>query len=86
MLSANVGFLAIPGVVLSNFSGSNITSVGQVVVFASPAQMASSLSIVASVASIVTGLLLIRFNRTKQEEIVSDVVSGQPAHMTRVPR
>jgi len=73
MLSANVGFLAIPGVVISNLGGSGITTVGQVVVLASPAQMASSLSIVTSVASIVTGLLLIRFNRTKQEEIVSDV-------------
>ncbi|KAI0289786.1 hypothetical protein B0F90DRAFT_1672279 [Multifurca ochricompacta] len=68
MLTANVGFLAIPGVVLSNLSGSSITSASQVLIFTSPAQIASSLSIEASIGSIVIGLLLFRHNRSKQEE------------------
>jgi len=68
MLTANVGFLAIPGVILSNLSGSNITGVNQVVIFTSPAQIASSLSVEASIGSIVIGLLLARHNRTKQKE------------------
>ncbi|KAI0301654.1 hypothetical protein B0F90DRAFT_1936389 [Multifurca ochricompacta] len=68
MLTANVGFLAIPGVILSNLSGSTLTSASQVVIFTSPAQIASSLSIEASVGSIVIGLLLVRHNRSKQKE------------------
>ncbi|KAF8258666.1 hypothetical protein EI94DRAFT_1110391 [Lactarius quietus] len=59
MLSVNVGFLAIPGVVISNLN-SNITSTSQVVIFTSPAQIASCMSTVASAGSIVIGLLLNR--------------------------
>ncbi len=59
MLSVNVGFLAIPGVVVSNLNG-NITGTSQVVIFTSPAQIASCMSIVASAGSIVIGLLLVR--------------------------
>ena len=59
MLSANVGFLAIPGVVISNLN-SNITSTNQVVIFTSPAQIASCMSMVASAGSIVTALFLVR--------------------------
>jgi len=68
MLTANVGFLAIPGVVLSNLSGSAITAASQVVIFPSSSQIASSLSVEASIGSIVIGLLLARHNRTKQKE------------------
>jgi len=68
MLTANVGFLAIPGVVLSNLSGSSIDSAKQVLIFTSSSQIASSLSVEASIGSIVTGLLLARHNRTKQKE------------------
>ncbi|KAH9985510.1 hypothetical protein BJV77DRAFT_113135 [Russula vinacea] len=68
MLTANVGFLAIPGVVLSNLSGTNITAASQVVIFTSPSQIASSLSVLASIGSIMIGLLLVRHNRTKQKE------------------
>ncbi|KAN0127127.1 hypothetical protein V8E53_015065 [Lactarius tabidus] len=67
MLSANVGFLAIPGVVISTLND-NITNASQVVIFTSPAQIASYMSIEASVGSIVIGLLLIRHNRSKQKE------------------
>ena len=68
MLSANVGFLAIPGVVISNLSGTDITSMKDVVIFTSPSQIASSLSIEASIGSIVIGLLLVRENRRNRKE------------------
>jgi hypothetical protein len=68
MLSANVGFLAIPGVVISNLSGIDITSASQVRIFTSPAQIASSLSMLASIGGIMIGLLLVRHNRTKVDE------------------
>jgi len=67
MLTANVGFLAIPGVVISNLNG-NITSASVVNIFTSPSQIASCMSVEASVGSIVIGLLLVRHNRTKQKE------------------
>ena len=55
MLAANVAFLAIPGVIV-------IPSEGWIK--ASPAQIASSMSLVFSIGSIISGLLLIRRNRT----------------------
>ena len=77
MLTANVGFLAIPGVVLSNLSGTNISAASQVVIFTSPSQIASSLSVLASIGSIMIGLLLVRHNRTKQKEDPAGAVSEQ---------
>ena len=77
MLTANVGFLAIPGVILSNISGSSITGANQVFIFTSSSQIASSLSVEASIGSIVTGLLLTRHNRTKQKEDPAGAVSRQ---------
>jgi hypothetical protein len=71
MLTANVGFLAIPGVVLSNLGGTGLTSASQAVIFTSPSQIASSLSIEASIGSIVIGMLLVRHNRTTQNGTVS---------------
>jgi len=62
MFSANVFFLAIPGVVISTLDAS------QVIMFTSPAQIASYMSMEASVGSIVIGLLLARHNRSKQKE------------------
>ncbi|KAH8987915.1 hypothetical protein EDB92DRAFT_1104549 [Lactarius akahatsu] len=67
VLSVNVGFLAIPGLVISNLNG-NITNTNEVVIFTSPAQIASCMSIVASAGSIVIGLLLIRHSGPKQNE------------------
>ena len=84
MLTANVGFLAIPGVVISNLSGSNIEKASQVLIFTSPSQIASSLSVEASIGSIVTGLLLARHNRTKQREDSSGAVSRQSS-LARLP-
>jgi len=77
MLTANVGFLAIPGVVLSNLSGTSLTSASQVVIFTSASQIASSLSVEASIGSIMIGLLLVRHNRTKQKEDPAGAVSAQ---------
>ena len=77
MLTANVGFLAIPGVVISNLSGTSITNVNQVLILTSPSQIASSLSVEASIGSIMIGLLLVRHNRTKQKEDPAGAVSGQ---------
>lgn len=57
MLTANVAFLAIQGVIVVPTQGS-----GWIV--PSPAQITSSISLVFSFGSIVTGLLLIRRNRT----------------------
>ncbi|KAI9438686.1 hypothetical protein H4582DRAFT_190509 [Lactarius indigo] len=66
MLSVNVGFLAVPGVVISNLN--TATSPSQIVIFTSPAQIASCMSIMASAGSIVIGLLLVRRNSAKQNE------------------
>jgi len=85
MLTANVGFLAIPGVVLSNLNGSSLTSASQVYIFPSTSQIASSLSVEASIGSIVIGLLLVRHNRTKQREDPAGAVSGQ-CHLTCVSK
>jgi hypothetical protein len=84
MLTANVGFLAIPGVVLSNLSGSSISGPNQIFIFTSSSQIASSLSVEASIGSIVTGLLLARHNRTKQKEDPAGAVSRQLS-LTRLP-
>jgi hypothetical protein len=83
MLSANVGFLAIPGVVISTLNNT-ITSPSQVVIFASPAQIASYMSMEASVGSIVVGLLLVRHNRSKQWEDPTGAVSEQQ-RLVRAP-
>ena len=83
MLAANVGFLAIPGVVLSNLSGTNITSASQVIILTSPAQIASFLSMEASIGSIIVGLLLVDHNRTKQEEDPAGAVGE--SHLTYMP-
>ncbi len=58
MLTANVAFLAIPGVIVVP----SVDSKGWIK--ASPAQIASSMSLVFSIGSIIAGLLLIRRNRT----------------------
>ena len=57
MLAGNVGFLAISGVIV--VPGPNGGWIKP-----SPAQIASTISLVFSVGSIITGLLLIRRNRT----------------------
>ncbi|KAH9003374.1 hypothetical protein EDB86DRAFT_2891767 [Lactarius hatsudake] len=68
MLTANVGFLAITGVVISNINNSAMTGASTFDIYISPSQIASSISILASVGSIVVGLFLVRHNRSKQKE------------------
>jgi hypothetical protein len=85
MLTANVGFLAIPGVILSNLNGGRLTSASQVNIFPSASQIAGFLSAEASIGSLVAGLLLVRHNRTKQREDPAGAVSGQ-SYLTRVPK
>ena len=77
MLAVNVGFLAIPGVVLSNINGSNLTSASQVAIFTSSMQIASCLSVQASIGSIVVGMPLHRRHMTKGRNDPASAVSGQ---------
>ena len=74
VLSVNVGFLAIPGVVISNLN-SNITGKNQVVIFTSPAQVASCVSIVASGGGIMIGLILSRRANRRQNDSPAGAVS-----------
>lgn len=67
MLSVNVGFLAIPGMVPTNNNKTTLPP--------TPSQIISYLSLIASVGSIVVGLLLVRHHRTKQEEDPNSAVS-----------
>ncbi len=76
MLTANVGFLAIPGVIISNIN-SNIQRTSDLLIFTSYAQIASCLSVEASIGSIVIGMLLVRHNRPKQKEDHAGAVSEQ---------
>ncbi len=82
MLTANVGFLAIPGVVLSNIS--TLTNASLVTIFTSPTQIASCLSIQASIGSIVVGMPLLRRHMTKIENDPAGAVSGQ-SPLTHLP-
>jgi hypothetical protein len=67
MLSVNVGFLAIPGMIPTNINNTTLPP--------TPSQIISYLSLISSVGSIVVGLLLIRHHRRKQEEDLSSAVS-----------
>ena len=62
LLNANVAFLAIPSVDPGNDTRT-------------PAQLASYLSMITSVGSVVTGLLLLRQYRTKPQNAAQEVVS-----------
>ena len=52
-------------------------SASQVDIFPSPSQIASSLSVEASIGSVVIGLLLVRHMRIKRREAPAGAVSGQ---------
>lgn len=64
MLAVNVAFLSIPGVMR------------QEDILPSSSQIASTLSVEASIGSLLTGLFLLRHNRTKQELDPTEAVSG----------
>lgn len=65
MLAANVAFLAIPGVIVASQPQS-------------PAQVISSISLMFSIGSIITGLLLIRRNRTMMTKDPRNAVRNNP--------
>ena len=72
MLAVSVGFLVVPGIVTSNLGATGIKSVKGVII---ASQIATSLSVEASIGSIMVGLLLARHNRTKQEADPGGAVS-----------
>src|ERR1700761_5216150 len=78
MLAANVAFLAIPGVIVAPQypipKGAWIKP--------SAAQITSSISLVFSVGSIITGLLLIRRNRTMMTKDPRSAVSSNTSDVT----
>ena len=67
ILNANVAFLALPSV----DSGNGIRTAPQVV---------SDISIVASIGSILIGLLLVRQYRVRPRDTVEEAVGHQPYH------
>ena len=71
MLAVSVSFLTVPGVVLYNSNNA------QPAILKSSAQIASTLSVEASIGSIVIGMFLVRHNRSKQEASPSEAVSEQ---------
>ena len=73
MLAGNVAFLAIPGVIVVPQSQSTDQWIKP-----SPAQISSSISLVFSIGSIITGLLLIRRNRNMMTKDARRAVSGNP--------
>ena len=81
MLAANVAFLAIPGVIIPppypSPPSANPPSANQWIK-PSPAQITSSISLVFSIGSIITGLLLIRRNRTMMTKEPRKAVSSNP--------
>jgi len=84
MLTVNVSFLAIPGVIFSNTNNGNLESADQAAILPSSSQIASLLSLEASVGSIVIGLLLVRFNRSQHESHPSDVSAYFYKHSRRM--
>ena len=62
LLNANVAFLAIPSVDPGDHTRT-------------PTQLASYISIVTSIGSVVIGLLLLRQHRTKPQDAADEVVS-----------
>ncbi len=71
MLAANVAFLAIPGVIVAP----QYPIPPNTWIKPSPAQITSSISLVFSIGSIITGLLLIRRNRTMMTKDPRSAVS-----------
>jgi len=77
LLNANVAFLAIPSVDPSSNNDTHTYS-------RTPSQIASYLSVIAAVGSIITGLLLIRQHRTKKDGAEDvDAFLKRRSHPTR---
>ena len=90
MLAANVAFLAIPGVIIpppypSPPCAGSCSPPANAWIKPSPAQITSSISLVFSIGSIITGLLLIRRNRNMMTKDARKVVSSNSwCHVFRV--
>lgn len=87
MLNANVAFLAIPDVIifpdnnLEPGAGNNIQS--YLSPLRSPAAIASYVSIICSVGSIVLGLMLVRHNRTRNRDVAPEAAAYMQAQESR---
>ncbi len=81
MLTVDVGFLAIPGVVPYNLQNGILTITPQMTILGSLSESTTIISLGASVGSTIISLLLKRHNRTKQEVEPKDAVSEQ-LHLT----
>jgi hypothetical protein len=75
MLTVDVSFLTINGVVVNNLNASPNPNPNKEIVFTSPVLIAITLSITTSIASIVTGMLLVRYNSSKVREPPTNTVS-----------
>jgi len=81
MLTVDVSFLAIPGVVPYNLQDGILKITPQMTTLGSLSEATTIISLGASVGSTIISLLLMRHNRTKQEVGPSDAVSEQ-LHLT----
>ena len=72
LLNANVAFLDLPGIASSQADDGSPSS------NLSISQVASQLSMVTSIGSMVTGLLLVRQHRTKPVDTAHDAVRLEP--------
>jgi len=81
MLTVDVGFLAIPGVVPYNLQNGILTITPQMTILGSLSESTTIISLGASVGSTIISLLLKHHNRTKQEVEPKDAVSEQ-LHLT----
>jgi hypothetical protein len=77
MLTVDVGFLAIPGVVPYNLQNGILMITPQMTTLESLSEAFIIISLGASIGSTIIGLLLLRYNRIKQEVESNDTVSEQ---------
>ena len=68
MMSVDVGFLSIPGVVPNNLQNGILTITPQMTILRSLSEATTTISLGASVGSTMISLLLMRHNRTTQVE------------------
>jgi len=81
MLTVDVSFLTIPGVVPYNLQNGILTVTPQMTILGSVSEGITIISLGASIGSTIISLLLMRHNRTKQEAEPHDAVSEQ-LHVT----
>jgi len=82
MLTVDVSFLAIPGVVPYNLQNGIVTITPQMTTLGSLSEATATISLGASVGSTIISLLLVRHNRVKREVVESDNVVSEQLHLT----